>query len=305
MNKFKVFFTFIGFFWLLLCGFGAIYAIATGYGSNSPTAWLGLLINAWALPIWMLVRYLYPGKIAGDLREPGAFSGVLMGLAIVLLADNERGLPVYLAIANLFVLLAYLYHLSAVRHPKMPALDTEFPPLEIEGSENWRAAAFCRERRLDGVLLVFLRGSYCADSRSQLHQIRALLPDLTRRNIGLLLLSTQPELKWPAPYATDPSVFVGGNVGVGNTAGRIPSGAEKYREDSQLRQLDVSGEASSSFVARSAAPFILRPWVRDAARPSAWLIDREGYILWRELAANYREPASVELLRSQLFRVED
>ncbi|WP_299598486.1 hypothetical protein [uncultured Microbulbifer sp.] len=277
MNKFKVFFTFIAFFWLLLCGAGAIYAITKGYVGNSLFAWVGLLINAWALPVWMLLRYRSPEKLAGDLRESAAFSCVLVGLAIVLLTDSERGLPVYLAIGNLFVLLVYLYHLSAVGHPKMPALDEEFPPLAIAGDGNWQAAAFCREKGLDGVLVIFLRGSYCADSRHQLHQVHNLLADLARRNIGLLLLSGQPENKWAASL----------------TAGV------------QVQQLEMSGKNAVRFAAPSAAPLILRPWVRDAVRPSAWLIDAEGVVLWRELSMNYRVPAGVDLLRAQLFRVED
>lgn len=301
MNKFKVFFTFIAFFWLLLCGFAAIYAIASGDGSNSPLAWCGLLINAWALPIWMLVRYLNPQKLSGDLRESGAFFGVLIGLAISLLTDSERGLPVYLAICNLFVVLVYLYHLSAVGHPEMPALDEVFPPLEILGGENWQARALrrnrglkslgdgveedCQEGRrekgiekgLSGVLVIFLRGSYCADSRRQVCELRELIPELTRRNVGVVLLSAQPASKWPA-FLVD---------------------------GFQVLQLDVTGMSSARFVAPSAAPIILRPWLRDAARPSAWLLDGEGYVLWRELAVNYRVLAGVELLRSQLFRVEE
>mgnify|MGYP003835822951 CR=1 FL=1 len=247
--------------------------------------WIGLFINAWALPVWMLLRYLKPQKLAGDMRESGAFFAVLIGLAIVLLSDSERGLPVTLAIVNLFVLLVYLYHLSAVRHPVMPALDEEFPSLEIIGGKSWQARVFCggearksgSENGVSGVLVIFLRGSYCADSRSQLHQLRALVPELNRRNIGLLLLSCQPAAKWPEAL----------------TAGM------------QVLQLDATGANAGRFVAPSAAPIILRPWLRDAARPSAWLLDSEGYIVWRTLATNYRVTAGVELLRGQLFRIDD
>lgn len=310
MNKFKVFFTFIAFFWLLLCGFGAIYAIAVGDTGTSLSAWFGLLINAWALPIWMLLRYLKPETFTGDLREPGAFSCVLFGLAIVLLTDIERGLPIYLSLCNLFVLLVYLYHLSAVGHPQTPAVDTQFPAIVLAGDQKWQAEDFCCERQLRGVLAVFLRGSYCAGSRDQLHQIRALMPDLARRDIGLILFSTQPEHKWPAQLIADiyprhrPGANTDSEFEVGEGDG-VASDAARDAKVVPLLQLDADSENTSAFVARSAAPLILRPWVRDAARPSAWLIDCEGFVLWRELSANYRLPASVGTLRGQLFRIDD
>ncbi|HEY8569337.1 hypothetical protein [Microbulbifer sp.] len=281
MNKFKAFFTFIGFFWLLACGFWAAFALLRGSDASSATAWIGLLINAWALPIWMLLRYLFPGKISGDLREPGAFAGVLLGLALVLLADSERGWPVYLAIYNLFVFLLYLYHLSSVAWPPMPAVDSLFPAVEEMNQGRWRAAEYCREHNLEGVIVLFLRGSYCADSRNQLRQLHALQEELLGKNVGLVLWSVQGEHKWPRWLLVNDSPV--------NTL--------------QVRQL--AQPALEFFVAASAAPFLLRPWIKDAARPSAWLVDTEGNILWRELAANYRTPVAVATLRSQLFRLQE
>ncbi|WP_066962312.1 hypothetical protein [Microbulbifer sp. Q7] len=290
MNKFKVFFTFIAFLWLLFCGAGAIFAIASGDGGNSMLAWLGLLINAWALPVWMLLRYRYPEKFAGDLRASGALFGVLVGLAIVLLTDTALGLPIYLAIGNLFVLLVYLYHLSTVMHPKMPAVDDKFPQLELAGGQNWEARQFCSARHLRGVLVVFLRGAFCAASRRQLHQLHGLMPELARRNIGMLLLSGQLPAHWPASLTAERTALAG--------------------EDCRLEQLDIAGTNAQGFIAGSAAPFLLHAFRRparctNAVRPSAWLLDADGYILWRELAMNYRVPAEAENLRSQLSRVED
>lgn len=281
MNKFKVFFTFIGFSWLLACGFWAALALLRGSDAASATAWVGLLINAWALPFWMLLRYLFPGKISGDIREPCAFAGVLLGLALVLLADSERGWPVYLAIYNLFVFLLYLYHLSSVAWPPMHAVEAVFPVVEEKNNDRWRAEEYCREHGLEGVIVLFLRGSYCADSRNQLHQLRALQGELLGMNVGLALWSVQREHKWPRwLLANDLPV---------NTL--------------QVRQL--AQPAPEMFVAADAAPLLLRPWIKDAARPSAWLVDAEGNILWRELAANYRTPVSVATLRSQLFRLQE
>ena len=281
MNKFKAFFTFIGFFWLLLCGFWAVLTLVRGLESGATAAWIGLLINAWALPSWMLLRYLFPGKISGDLREPGAFAGVLVGLALILLTDSERGLPVYLAIYNLFVFLFYLHHLSSVAWPPMPAPGTLFPALEHRGVGRWQAAEYCREHGVRGVIVLFLRGSYCADSRHQLSQLYTLLEDLQRQNVGLVLWSVQSEDRWPhhllAPN-TSQVIF-------------------------QVRQL--AQPVPALFAASNAAPLILHPWIKDAARPSAWLLDAEGYILWRELPATYRMPTTVATLRNQLFRLQE
>ncbi|MCK7598508.1 hypothetical protein M0G74_14600 [Microbulbifer sp. CAU 1566] len=290
MNKFKAFFTFLAFIWLMSCGFLAIHGFLSDSRGVSNAAWFGLLINSWALPVWMLLRYRFSGNFTGDIRESGAFTAVLLGLAIVLLTDTERGWPIYLAIFNLFVLLIYLYHLSALSHPTLPAVNSLFPSLGIVGSgegvpegvseneekEHWQAVDYCRENQLSGVLLVFLRGSYCADSRNQVHHLRALLPELQRRNVGLVFWSTQPVRKWSQS-------LLGLNVG----------------------QLSGADTQNAPFVTRCGAPFLLQPWIRDAARPSAWLLDAEGYILWRELSVNYRVPVTAESLRSQLFRVED
>ncbi|QKX17391.1 hypothetical protein [Microbulbifer sp. YPW1] len=258
----------------------------------------------------MALRYLKAETFAGDLREPGAFSGVLFGLAIVLLTDTDRGLPIYLSLCNLFILLVYLYHLSAVGHPRTPAVDTQFPAIALVGDKKWQAENFCRERQLRGVLAVFLRGSYCAGSRDQLHQMRALLPDLAQRDIGLILFGTQPEHKWPAQLIA--AIYPGSGQDTGadsnvesGVGGGVRSDVGRSKKLVALQQLDVNGENTSAFVARSAAPLILRPWVRDAARPSAWLIDNEGFVLWRELSANYRVPASAGTLRAQLFRIDD
>lgn len=322
MNKFKVFFTFLAFIWLLTCGIGAIYAFVHDLEGTRRVAWIGLLINAWALPFWMLLRYLFAGKIEGDLREAGAFAAVLSGLAIVLLTDNNLGLPIYLAIYNLFVFLIYLYHLSAVTFPEMPSLDTPFPTLAQKNAGEWSATAYCRKYQLSGVLVLFLRGSYCADSRNQLIQLQELVPELQRRKVGLVLWSTEPEKKWP--------IHLNGGFGAsqcpdsnGDAGPVVSRQAEKQVEQQAERVLERSttsdvGKPSARltvqqlteslqhrfpFIARGGAPLLLRPWVRDAARPSAWLVDAEGYILWRELAPNYRTPPSAATLRAQLFRL--
>ncbi|MBN8432452.1 hypothetical protein JF535_16540 [Microbulbifer salipaludis] len=236
------------------------------------------------------MRYQYPEKIAGDLRESGALFGVLAGLAIVLLTDATRGLPIYLAITNLFVLLVYLYHLSAVTHPQMPGVDDMFPPLAFAGGEKWVAGQFCSTRRLRGVLVVFLRGAFCAASRRQLHQLHALMPELARRNMGMLLLSGQSPACWPASLAAEVAALAS--------------------EDCRLEQLDTAATNAQGFIADSAAPFLRHAFRQPerrthAVRPSAWLLDADGYILWRDLAMNYRVPVQVETLRSQLSRVED
>ncbi|WP_105101883.1 hypothetical protein [Microbulbifer pacificus] len=281
MNKFKAFLTFVGFFWLLVCGFWALFSMLWGADSRTTAAWIGLLINAWALPVWMLLRYLLPGKISGDLREPGAFAGVLLGLALVLLADSSRGLPVHLAIYNLFVFLLYLYHLSSVAWPTMPARETLFPDIEEMNMGGWRVAEYCRDRDIKGAIVLFLRGSYCADSRNQLHQLHALQEELQRKKVGLVLWSVQPTDRWPH---------------------RLLAG-EQYMNTLQVRQL--APPLPELFVATNAAPILLWPWVKDAARPSAWLVNAEGYILWRELAANYRTPVTAANLRGQLFRLQE
>lgn len=111
MNKIKAFFASIALIWLFGCG---VWAISRFLGS-AEIAWFGLLVNAWALPLWMLFCRLWPGKFRSEEREPPAFSAVLVGLAIALLGDSEKGLAVYLGIYNLFVFLLYLHYLRKER----------------------------------------------------------------------------------------------------------------------------------------------------------------------------------------------
>ncbi|SHF62082.1 hypothetical protein SAMN04487965_2408 [Microbulbifer donghaiensis] len=275
MNKFKVFFTVIAFVWLWSCGFWAIFQCL--YTGN--IAWIGLLINAWGLPLWMLLRFLSPYKYRGDQREPVAFAAVLAGLAVALLSDSEKGMPVYLAIYNLFIVLIYLFHLSALRHPDSPDVDSLFPPMKMVNGESWHSADACRRGDFEGLLLVFLRGSFCADSRAQLLDLAQLLPELERRQIGLVIFSTEPLGNWSHWTKDLPGVmFV-----------QLASG---------------SGE-NPVVVASGGSPLALCAHVSRAARPSQWLLDRDGFVLWRHLPGNYRTPGDIGLLRGQLFRLQD
>ncbi|MBY6191655.1 peroxiredoxin family protein [Microbulbifer agarilyticus] len=284
MNKFKVFFTFFAFSWLLACGVGAFCPLIGSAAASEKLAWAGVILNALALPVWIWLRYLYPQKFHGDIRESNAFLAVLIGLAVALLADGQLGLPIYLVIANLFVVLLYLYHFSSVSHPSLPGINQQFPDLEEQTGENCNISDFCRERELDGAFVVFLRGSFCADSRSQLASFERLLPQLQKRNIGLLLFSAQPMSSWAKAFSRRD----------------IPAPVELT-----VHQLEESSQDYPLFVARQGAPLLMYPWQSAAARPSAWLVDSEGVILWRELAANYRTPARADLLRAQWFRLVD
>nr|WP_033230331.1 redoxin domain-containing protein [Microbulbifer agarilyticus] len=241
-------------------------------------------MNALALPIWVWFRYLYPQKFHGDLRETSAFLAVLLGLALALLADGQLSLPIYLVITNLFVVLLYLYHFSSIAHPALPGLNEPFPEIEEQTGKGCHIRDICRERALDGVFVVFLRGSFCADSRGQLASFQHLLPELQKRNIGILLFSAQPSTSWDKSLSQ-----------LGAAA----------RAELQVHQLAESSEVYPLFVARQGAPLLMQPWQSAAARPSAWLVDSEGLVLWRELAGNYRTPPGADSLRAQWFRLED
>lgn len=281
MNKFKSFFTFLAFTWLCGC---AVWAISR-WISVGGTAWLGLFISSLALPAWMVLRFLRPQKFRGDLREAPAFITVLAGLAIILLTDTDKGGAVYLALYNLFILLLYLYHLSAFAHPPpQPAPESRFPVLVTRTGSEWRYGAAEEgiaegESAESGALLIFLRGSFCADSRALLMQLPQLNLDLQKLGVRLCLFSTEAESHWRHNWPD--------GIGV------------------KFIQLS-SAEANRPFVAEHGAPFILRllkPSATAVCRPSQWLLDRDGVVLWRHLPGNYRTPGDVSLLRSQLSRL--
>ncbi len=281
MNKFKVFFTFFAFLWLWLCGIGAI---AQCFHARE-LAWLGVLMNAWALPIWMLMRFLSPQKYAGDARESPAFFAVLAGLAIALLADAERGWPVYLSIYNLFIALLYLHHFSAVAHPQMPQVDEQFPDLMLleqdapDKSALWSAAEHCEGENSPGLLVIFLRGPFCADSRRCLAQIESQREAFHRRGVDVSVFSVSGS-RWPM---------------FGRQQGDLPP----------VFSLDAGATENHLFIAPGAAPLWAWGWQSDAVRPSYWLVDNEGYIVWRALPGNYRALPSLSSIRDQLYRLEE
>ncbi|MFC6634634.1 hypothetical protein [Microbulbifer taiwanensis] len=198
-------------------------------------------------------------------------------MAVALLSDSERGAPVYLAICNLFVCLIYLFHLSALNHPDMPAVGSRFPLLTTINGNSWDAGQYSRRDNCAGLLLVFLRGSFCADSRAMLARLPELLPELRKRGIELLLFSTEPPTLWPAHLRERLSV--------------------------NMFQLSAGAAANTPFIARGGAPLLSQHTA--ALRPSQWLLDREGFVLWRHLPANYRTPGDAALMRGQLFRLEE
>ncbi|MFV8783792.1 hypothetical protein ACNKU7_15350 [Microbulbifer sp. SA54] len=279
MIKFKVFFTFLAIIWLCLCGAGSIYAFfATGN-----VAWMGVAVNALALPIWLLARQIRSTEIAPDLRESPAFAGVLIGLGVALLLDTKKGMAVYLAIYNLFVFLLYLYHLSAIRHPSMVAVNSRFPQLQLADSQAWDAAD--NEGDCGGFLLLFLRGSFCAESRWQLWQLLAAHEKLSRSSVRPVLISMESRAQWLEYFRRTQSADI---------------------PDSWLfLELNGSAESNELFIANSGAPLLCWHQKKAAVRPSAWLLDTEGYVVWRHLPANYRDPGSITLIADQLYRLEE
>ena len=273
MNKFKAFFTFLAFLWLWLCGFAGIYALT----NSGNVAWAGLVINAWALPIWVSIRYLQPSKYPSDIRESPAFAGVLLGLGVALLTDVQKGPPVYLAIYNLFVCLIYLYHLSAVRYPPLPTMDAHFPVLAVCGRAEGRPSDLCREGVDKGVLVIFLRGAFCKDSRTLLAELAEQAQRVRDRGVSLLLIGVQPKSQWP----------------------------ESLLGSAMYWQLDPNAPQNAPFVASFGAPLVYWGQEKAAARPCAWLLDAEGYVVWRYLPDNYRAPGNATLLTEQLYRLED
>ncbi|MBB3062316.1 hypothetical protein [Microbulbifer rhizosphaerae] len=278
MNKFKSFFTFLAFIWLYSCGFWALFR----WISVGGIAWLGLAVNALALPVWMILRLWRPARYRGSLREDPAFAAVLLGLAVVLVTDTGKGEPAYLAIYNLFILLAYLFHLSALRQPEMPGVNERFPPLCTVEGQRLDPAAGVREGNIEGLVLVFLRGTFCADSRALLSKLPELGELLNHYNAQLILFSTEDKRRWAHLWR----------------GGQLP----------EIVQLAEEEEANRPFVAAGGQPLwqrLFRPSTPTAGvcRPGLWLLDGEGFVLWRHLPGNYRTPGDVDLLKGQLSRL--
>ncbi|WP_237055401.1 hypothetical protein [Microbulbifer sediminum] len=287
MAKFKGFITFIAFTWLWGCGFFAV----DQWIARGEIAWLGMLLSSWGLPVWLLLRYWRPQKFRADERESGGLTAVLSGLAVVLLTDTDIGLALYLSILNLGLVLLYLFHFSSLHHPPLPVPGDRFPALAVADGHEWLVAECLRQQHLSGALVIVLRGSFCASSRELLADLPSLAPALKKYNMKLVLVSTEPEGYWPEPHMPD-----------------------KNRH--YMVTLDASADDNRIWTDTGAVPL----WVRllgvrragrrrrsgiGACRPSYWLLDRDGYVLWRFVPDNYRKPPPIQLLRSQLSRIDD
>ncbi|WP_091510060.1 hypothetical protein [Microbulbifer yueqingensis] len=254
-------------------------------------AWLALVLTSWGLPAWMLLRYLRPTVFAGDDRESPALAVVLAGLAVALLADTERGAPLYLSLLNLGLVLVYLFHASSVHHGPMPDIDTLFPRLQSINKPGDEIRDRLHQYEAGGALVIIARGSFCGSSRKLVAELAGLEPALEKHGAIGVVLTAEPADHWTAGAPRD-------------------SGRTNF-----LTVAAGSGDASTFFVEPGGVPL----WVRllgirragrrrrsgfGACRPSLWLVDRDGYVLWRHLPANYRQPGDSALLRAQLSRLE-
>ncbi|WP_237066742.1 hypothetical protein [Microbulbifer guangxiensis] len=178
-------------------------------------------------------------------------------------------------------------------------MNQKFPPLLLAGGGSWpldtTGAAPVEEREGEsatgegGYLLVAMRGSFCADSRAQLLQLASLQTRLDRLGVQLVLVSTEAPEHWHHwwPGKDKPKVL----------------------------QLDAHNAKNEAFIAPAGVPLWLRltgrllgmrgPASAAACRPSAWLLDDEGYIVWRHLPANYRMPGSGDFFLGQVSRLGD
>lgn len=244
-----VFFTFFSFMWLFLCGVWAFYQFV----GDASLAWLGLTVNSLALPFWVAYRHFKAEKINADLRETPAFFLVLTGLLITLLTDQEKGVPLYFSLYNLFIVLLYLFQFSRLRFPRDYKTMLEFPPATRGSSDESEEKAS---------LWVFLRSPWCAHSRAVVTCLEQNAGKFAEAGVRITLwLAKGNRISGNKPLAENIEIktWAGGEVGVEMDGG-------------QPLLARISGQGS------------------DALKPSYWLLDSCGRILWRHLPANYRTP---------------
>lgn len=182
MNKIKSTFVSLQIFMNL-----AIFLIATlELSGEKPLIWLGISLTVLPLLVLGVWRRFYSSRTA-DERESEISLLALIGFAIVLVGDSERGFPLLLAFVGLVGLLIYVYWATSLipfsrstarkikDWPDFLFMDTNQQPQKLKPGQKY--------------LVIWLHGLWSPASAIQLRQLLPLLPAFNQAGVQTVCIS--------------------------------------------------------------------------------------------------------------------
>ena len=258
---------------------GLIWSLWLASRGSATAPWLGAAL-ACAGPVAFFARaYLAPtSRTAPNL--PGVLAAGVLGTVISLVVSGGLLAPPTLLAAGVGIVghALYVYWYSRFADAANPVLRVGgvLPDFALtDGGRDVRSAELAAKR----ALWIFYRGNWCPICVAQVREIAGQYRELARRGVEVYLVSPQPEensvalaAKMDAPmrFLTDRGSAAAAALGIREKAG-LPAGMQALGYDS------------------------------DVPRPTVFITNPGGAIIYCDLASNYR----VRPEPSQFFAVLD
>jgi|GEM_PF-2525232 len=165
----------------------AIFLIATlELGLKRPLLWIGISLTVLPLLAFGLWRKFY-GLHTADERESTITLFALIGFAMVLVGDSDRGFPLLVAFIGLVGVLVYVYWTTSLmpvsrsaakkikKWPDFSFLDTNQQPQKLQSGQKY--------------LVIWLHGLWSPASAIQLRQLLPLLSAFEQAGIQTVCIS--------------------------------------------------------------------------------------------------------------------
>ena len=238
----------------------SVYA-ATVLFTQGDGLWIGVLLTVLPGVVAALWRYFLAVENRADERESVVTALALVGLAVVLVGDSERGWPLLLAFSGVVGLLLHTYWASAFDQARQPRLGAG----ELQAMQLYDAAGAPRQLRQwrgQPCLVIVLGGGCCSCSysRLQLRELIAAMPAINGRGAAVIGIVAQS-----------------------------PRELTKMARDTGITLLQLRAEPSGL-----STGLVLRGFGCRRLWPSLVVLDAAGEVRYRESADYYRLPPRLE-----------
>jgi len=251
----------------------AMVAVYRLFSDGAASPWLGTLIACGAPALFFNRLLLAPVARTSDTLWPVLTAGVAGTALALLLAGGLIGWAVWLSLLiGVLASVIYVFWYSRFSAPPASAPLKQGQPLPDFELRDGSAVVTREQLTARPALWVFFRGNWCPLCMAQIKEIAAQYQALAARGVEVYFVSPQSEdrsaalaKKFDAPmrFLTDPDNRVAEQLGILEKNG-LPAGFQALGYDS------------------------------DVPRPSVFITDAEGTVIFLDLTDNYRvrpEPA--------------